>query len=152
MLQERNIISHKALIVWQIRAAAVFTLFSAADIVVLIFSAETAFVIWLFAAALFLAVRYFIIPKEFSACRCFVSDESIYSEKGIFLHKRISVSFKSIQYCLILRTPCERIHGICTVVLLCAGSFETVRGLSLRDAVSIDRQTRGFANAKQTVL
>lgn len=152
MQQEKNLISPKAISVWRIRAAAVFLLSAAAAGGCFLFSATAAVILWILGAVLFFLTVTFFIPKEYTLCRCFASAEGISTEKGLFIRRKSTLSFDRIQYCLILRTPCERHYGLCTLVLLCAGSFETIRGLSLTDAARIDHRARGNADEKQTIL
>lgn len=132
-----NLISDKYSCVRKLRSCAAFVLSLAAAIFIWRLSPGVGAAVIIISAMLFIADCFFLTPFWFRSLECCIMPDHIFVRKGVWRKKYIRILFPGIQYCIVSRTPLQRIYGLCTLTILCAGASERIAGLELRDAEKI---------------
>lgn len=132
-----NLLSEKAVSIWRIRVTLILVLFS--------FLIGGLYVFWrIFATVLGIIglIAYFIIilvycPSLYKVCGYSINENTVIIDKGYFIHHSTQIHSSKVQYCIISQGPLQKLYGICSIMLLTAGSSEIINDISVINAQKI---------------
>lgn len=132
-----NLLSENAVKIWRIRATLLLIAASFFDGAVAVFWSLGAIIFGTAVIILYLLVFFVYCPMLYSVSSYSVEQKIITVDKGFFIHKHIKMNFSKIQYCVISQGPVQKIYGLCSIMLLTAGSAETIYDISVINAQKI---------------
>ena len=96
-------------------------------------------IIW---TVLFFLISSFYIPALCSSEYCSLQSKGIFIKRGLFFKSSVFIDYSSIEYCILIITPSDRLYGLCTLIILCEGSREAIHGLKLHTGERIISKKR----------
>lgn len=134
----KELLSRRALTVWRIRIGAIYILSGFLTGGIFVFSHTAALAAGILFTVLLILFVFVFCPAAFNKTSCRFCERAIIVEKGFIFHRISEIPFSKVEYCVISQTPCEKLYRISTMTFLCAGSFETVRGISVINSEKIN--------------
>lgn len=133
----------RTLLLWQIRAALCWVLFSAV-FAYYCFALKIFLGFFIALTVVFLITEFWYLPKFISGCKIKCSGESVVIEKGVILKNTHILPFSRLIYTQTFTTPLAKVFGLTALTLKAARSRIFVPEISLDDAkYIIAMQSRG---------
>lgn len=143
-IENRNLISEKASVIWRIRTSVIFVLYS-------VFSGICFFILPLIsiiflgiAVLLYIFTMFFYIPAVTKIIGCRFEKDHLILNKGFFSRREIRINFSKIQYAVMFEGIIEKRFGLASVDILMAGSSIIAWELSREDAVLLKKAIDDF--------
>lgn len=86
---------------------------------------------------LFLVLYLVYLPLRYQKLSFSVSGDRILLYSGVLYTRARSIPLRNIQYSTILRSPLDRLFGLCSLVVTAAGGRISLPGLRLPDAEAL---------------
>lgn len=136
-----NMMSKKALVLWRLRisAAIIGAYFFVGAAFAL--SRLTSVILGTVFIVVYVAAFTVYCPILHRSYRYIINESDAEIQKGVFFRTHTQIKFSKVQYCVVSQGPLQRLFGLCSVRLLTAGSFETIRDISLRNGEKIKKLT-----------
>lgn len=143
-------LSKRILWVWRIRAlclaAAGFFLCGIAAV----FSGAAAFFLGAVSALLFLLACVWYYPQRYRSSRWEITPQAAKLAVGVIFCYERTLPLSRVQYAELLRTPAQRLCGVCTLILHAAGAKLSIGGLSLSQGTELYRRINGRDTHEQS--
>lgn len=108
----------------------------------ILFETAAALILLVLWTALFFLISVYYIPALCSKMRCKITMSGIILKKGLLLSKTAIIDYGSIEYCILIITPSDRIYGLCSLIILCSGNHEIIYGLPIFTGESLCSKIR----------
>lgn len=94
-------------------------------------------------AALFLLACLWYCPLRYRTCRWSVTGSAAILTAGVVFRFRRVLPLERVQYAELLRTPAQRLCGVCTLILHAAGAKLSIDGLDNRQGTLLWNRING---------
>ena len=143
-ISNKNLISSNSINVRRIRATALLILFSFVLGGLYVFMPITSIILGIIVISVYLFFILFYFPLYYKSCSYVCENGKIIIENGCIIKSRTEIKMSEVQYCIIYSDPIQRFFGLCTIRLMMAGTFGTVREISVRNANKIKKYSQRF--------
>lgn len=136
-------LSMRTLRVWRIRALCVAAAGFFVCGVLAVFSQTAALALGLLTAVLFLLACIWYCPQRYHSSRWEITGQAAQMAAGVIFHYERALPLSRVQYAELLRTPAQRLCGVCTLILHAAGAKLSIGGLSLDQGTKLYYRING---------
>lgn len=136
---KKNLVSPHYLIVWRIFLS--LDMIAAVVIVAMLLSEMIIPMLIVYAVLIgaYFAGIFYYLPVCYRNCRYYLYEDHIVIKKGFFIVNECRVDFSKVHYSVLSQGIIQRYFGVCTVLLMMAGSKQRVSQISVKDARLIKR-------------